>query len=309
MSDTVAQRKVIEFKERPLRPGDPDLRPKGRLLVIGGHEDKKGDRIILRTLAERVGSGKLIVATPATEEPQESWEEYERVFRDLGVDNVHHLHVQERADAETVEAMALLEDATAVFFTGGDQLKITSLIGDTPVYSRIFEILLEGGTLAGTSAGASVMSETMLVGGGGDGSYRIGDRLELAPGFGFAKDVVIDQHFAERGRVSRLLAVVGLNPRIIGIGIDENTAIDFKPFDSFRVIGEGGVTVLDGRHVSHSNLTDARDGDAMSLFGVTMHLLSQGDTYELETRTPEPHDAEEVEDDMKDARVDTAADD
>jgi len=309
MSNTAAQNKVIEFKERPLRPGDPDQHPKGRLLVIGGHEDKKDDRIILRRLAELVGDGKLVVATPATEQPQESWEEYSRVFRELGVRNVRHLHVEQRADAETVDAMGVLEDASAVFFTGGDQLKITSLIGDTPVYSRVFEILLEGGTIAGTSAGASVMSETMLVGGGGDGSYRIGDPLDLAPGFGFAKDVVIDQHFAERGRVSRLLAVIGLNPRIIGIGIDENTAIELLPFDSFRVIGEGGVTVLDGRHVTHGNLADARDGDAMSLFGVTMHLLSQGDRFAFATRTPEPHDAEEVENEMRGERVDTAADD
>jgi cyanophycinase len=106
------------------------------------------------------------------------------------------------------------------------------------VYSRINEIFIEGGTIAGTSAGASVMSETMMVGGNGKSSHRIGTALQLAPGFGFAKDMVIDQHFAERGRIGRLLGVVGQNPRIIGVGIDENTAILMRPHRDFRVLGE-----------------------------------------------------------------------
>jgi cyanophycinase len=197
-----------------------------------------------------------------------------------------------------MHAMAVLEDANAVFFTGGDQLRITSLIGDTPTYSRIFEILIEGGTLAGTSAGASVMSETMLVGGGQDGSHRIGDTIQLAPGFGFAKDMVIDQHFAERGRVSRLLGVVGQNPRILGIGIDENTAIEFTPLKGFRVIGDGGVTVLDGRGVTYGNLAEGRTDDTMSLFGVTLHLLSMGDRFDFKTRLPHAHPAELVEEEI-----------
>jgi cyanophycinase len=142
------------------------------------------------------------------------------------------------------------------------------------------------------------MSETMLVGGGQNGSHRIGDALQLAPGFGFAKDMVIDQHFAERGRVSRLLAVVGQNPRIIGVGIDENTAIHVKPNKSFRVIGDGGVTVLDGRSVAYSNVAEARPRDTMSLFGVTIHLLSMGDEFDLRRREPSAHPAEDVEEEI-----------
>ncbi len=298
MASTAAERKLKQFKEEPLRPGDPNLRPKGRLLIIGGHEDKEDERLILRRLAELVGGGKLVVATLATSEPRASWEEYNRVFRNLGVRHVHHLAIETRAEAESLRAMTVLEDADAVFFTGGDQLKITSLIGDTPVYSRVFEILIEGGTLAGTSAGASVMSETMLVGGGQAGSHRIGDTIQLAAGFGFAKDMVIDQHFAERGRVSRLLGVVGQNPRILGIGIDENTAIEFAPFKEFQVIGDGGVTVLDGRNVTYGNLAEGREKDTMSLFGVTLHLLSMGDRFDFKTRAPHPHPAEKVEEEM-----------
>jgi cyanophycinase len=247
----------------------------------------------------------------ATAEPAESFAEYDRVFRSLGVRHVHHLQVGSRGEASTLRPMQVLEDADAVFFTGGDQLKITSLIGDTPVYSRIFEILLDGGTLAGTSAGASVMSETMLVGGGQGRSHRIEDNLRLAPGFGFAKDMVIDQHFAERGRVSRLLGVVAQNPRIVGIGIDENTAIELHSNHRFQVIGEGGVTVLDGRNVTYGNLAEARPDDTMSLFGVTMHLLSQGDEFDMTTREPQPHPADVIEEAFQEREESeaTAADD
>src|SRR3954463_4805492 len=195
MSSSNAERKLARFHEEPLRPGDPRHRPRGRLLIIGGHEDKKDDKLILRRLVQLAGSGKLVVATVASTEAKESGEEYEAVFRGLGAPHVFHLDVESRADADSVRALKTLEGATAVFFTGGDQLRITSMIGDTPTYSRIFEIFLNGGVIAGTSAGASVMSETMMVSGDGEASHRIDANLRLAPGFGFAKDMVIDQHF------------------------------------------------------------------------------------------------------------------
>ncbi|HKG94435.1 MAG TPA: cyanophycinase [Gemmatimonadaceae bacterium] len=299
MSNNGSERKLREFKERPLRPGAPGAeRPKGRLLIIGGKEDKEDQKVILRELARLVGSGKLVVATVASGSPDESMERYESVLRSLGVRHLYHLKIEERADAETVKALNILEGATAVYFTGGDQLKITSQIGDTPVYSRIYEIFLQGGTIAGTSAGAAVMSETMIVGGGQNGSHRIGENLRLAPGLGFAKDMVIDQHFAERGRMSRLLGVVAQNPRIIGIGIDENTAIEVRAHRGFRVIGEGGVYVIDGRDVMYSNVAEEEQSRTLSVFGVQLHLLSQGDTFDLVTREPTAHPAEEVDEEL-----------
>ena len=287
MPATIAERKVRQFKAEPLRPGDPRLRPKGQLLIIGGGEDRKDEKEILSELASLTGRGKLVVATLASESPDELWETYQPLFRGLGVSHVHHLHIESRAEASTPRAMRVLEDATAVFFTGGDQLKITSLVGDTPVFSRMYEIFVNGGTIAGTSAGASIMSETMMVSGDGDESHRIREGLQLAPGFGFAKDVVIDQHFAERGRIGRLLGVVSQNPRVIGIGIDENTAILMRPHRDFRVLGEGGVTVLDGRHVTYSNIAEAEQGCTMSVFGVTLHLLGAGDVFDLRRREPQ----------------------
>jgi cyanophycinase len=293
-----SRRKIRKFKDEPLRPGDPRVKPKGTLLVIGGHEDKEHEKIILRTLARRVGDGKLVIASLASESPNEIWETYEPLMRSLGVRHVHHLKIAERVDGESLRAMNTLEGATAVFFTGGDQMRITSMIGDTPVFSRIVEIFANGGTIAGTSAGASVLSDTMLVDGRADESHRIGASLRLAPGFGFARDMVIDQHFAERGRISRLLGVVAQNPRVLGIGIDENTAIELQASRGFRVIGAGAVTVVNGATVTETNIAEEETDRTASIFNVTLHLLSQGDSFDLRTRTPKMGSTKAVEEEL-----------
>jgi cyanophycinase len=292
------KRRVRQFKERPIRPGDPRLRTKGRLLIIGGREDKADGKLILRELARLTGSGKLVVATIASEQPGSAWEQYEEAMRGLGVRHLYHLKIESRSDAESPRAMGVLEGATAVLFTGGDQLRLTTLIGDTPVFSRCYEIFANGGAIAGTSAGAAVMSETMIVSGDGEVSPRIGAPLQLAPGFGFAKDMVIDQHFAERGRVGRLLGVVAQNPRILGLGIDENTAIEVEPFRRFRVLGKGGVTVVDGSGVADTNVADEAMGRALSVFGIRLHLMSQGDEFDFTTRTPKIGAAREVDEEL-----------
>ena len=236
-----------------------------------------------------------MISAVATDHPDQTWREYDEVFRSLGVRHVHRLSVENRAEAESPRSLRTLEDASAVFFTGGDQLRITSVLGDTPVFSRLLEIFAGGGTIAGTSAGASMMSDTMIVGGGQNGSHRIGPDLQMAPGLGFAQDMVIDQHFAERGRITRLLGVVAQNPRILGIGIDENTAIEVKPFESFLVLGTGAVYVVDGSTVTQSNVAEEERDRAMSVYNTTVHVLTQADQFLLETRTPVAGAAREVE--------------
>ena len=266
----------------------------GTLIIIGGHEDKEGDRLILREVARRVGSGTLVVATVASSVQSEMFEQYEPVFRALGVRHIHRLSIETREEAFSDRAIGAFDGATAVFFTGGDQLKITSQLGDSPVYDRIRRIYQEGGLVVGTSAGASVMSETMLVAGSGDDSYKIGDALHMAPGFGLIQDVLVDQHFAERGRMGRLMGAVAQNPRMLGVGIDENTAIVVDDQRAFEVIGEGAVYVLDGSGVSYSNLTDEEKDRTLSIFGVQVHVLSMGDTFDLSLRQPEARPAEAV---------------
>jgi cyanophycinase len=151
----------------------------------------------------------------------------------------------------------------------------------------------------------------LIIGGHSDGSHRIQDNLHLAPGFGFAKDMVIDQHFAERGRINRLLAVVAQNPRVVAIGIDENTAIELRPSRDFTVLGAGGVTILDGRDISYTNIAEGADNETMSLFGVKLHLLSQGDQFDLRRRVPAAQPADVVDEEIGIERDDesSAADD
>jgi cyanophycinase len=257
----------------------------GTVISIGGHEDKEGEKVILHEVASRVGSGRLVVATVASNQPDEMWETYEPIFRNMGVRHVFHLDVRIREDALEDKRIRVLDDATVVFFTGGDQLKLTSQLGDTPCYERIREIYETGGTLAGTSAGASVMSESMIVAGEGDATHRIGSELRMAPGLGVVSGVLIDQHFAERGRVGRLLGAIAQNPRIVGLGIDENTAAIIAR-QRLSVLGDGAVYVLDGRKVSYSNLAEGEENRTLSVFNVTMHLLSQGDTFDLKRREP-----------------------
>ena len=268
----------------------------GTLIIIGGHEDKGDDPLILKEVVRRVGNGKLVVATVASSLPDEMWEEYERVFRRLGIKHLYRLDLDSHEDAFSDRKRKLLEDADGVFFTGGDQLKITSLIGASPICERLRELYHSGGLVCGTSAGASVMSDTMLVGGGSDGSTRIGESVRMAPGLGLAKEILIDQHFAERGRVGRLLGAVAQNPRQLGIGIDENTAIVVTGGGRrFQVIGDGAVYVLNAWQMTYSNLTEESHDRALSMFGTRLDVLSQGDVYDLNKREPRNRPARVVE--------------
>lgn len=256
----------------------------GPLIIIGGHEDKEGDRVILKEVAERLGQGRLVIATVASHEPEGYFDAYKEAFGALGVTDLVELYVNEREETRSAEARAMLADAAGLFFTGGDQLRISSQIGDTPIEDMVRAIHRRGGVIAGTSAGASVMSDTMLVRGSSAESHRIGD-LNMAPGLGLIEDVIIDQHFAERGRIGRLLGAVAQNPRVLGIGIDENTAIVVEN-DRFRVIGAGAVYVVDGTDVTHSNIAEARRDEPLSMFGVRLHVVAGGDTFDLKKRTP-----------------------
>ena len=270
----------------------------GTLVIIGGHEDKEGDRLILRALAARARGGALVVVTAASNLPAELWGDYEPVFRDLGVRDVRHLHVDGREEASDPARLAALDDAAVVFFTGGNQLKLTSQLGDTPVYHRVRELYARGGCVAGTSAGASVVTETMMVTGNSSASPHVEDALRMAPGFGLLPDVIVDQHFAERGRIGRLIGAVAQNPRMLGVGIDEDTAIVCEGGRRFTVLGAGGVYVLDGRGVTHSNVVeDARDR-TLSVHDLRVHLLNTGDTFDLTERRPRCGSATELEEQL-----------
>jgi cyanophycinase len=259
---------------------------RGSLIIIGGGEDRdpKGKRVILSEVARRLRGGKLVLATVASREPEGYFEDYRAAFADLGLGELIELYVEDRAEARDPSKLEVLDDAAGIFFSGGDQLRITSQIGDSSIESRVRAIYERGGVIAGTSAGASVMSDTMLVGGASQATHRIGD-LHMAPGLGLIRDVIIDQHFAERGRFGRLIGAVAHNPRVIGIGIDEDTAaiVDDR---RLRVIGSGAVYVVDGTRASYCNLAGARPDRVLSMHDVTVHVLGTGDGYDLAERRP-----------------------
>lgn len=266
----------------------------GPLIIIGGHEDKEGERKILKAVAERLQGRKLVIATTASHKPEGYFESYQKGFEGLGVGPLVELYIEDRAQAHDPGKVALLDEAGGVFFSGGDQLRISSQIGDTPLETRIREIWRRGGVLAGTSAGASAMSDTMLVRGASSESHRLGD-LHMAPGLGLVRDVIIDQHFAERGRIGRLLGAVAQSPRVLGIGIDEDTAVVLTGSE-FKVLGSGAVYVVDGEGVTASNIAEGRADCALSMFDVRLHVLASGDHFDLRGRRPadQPHRVEEV---------------
>ena len=264
-------------------------RKRGVLVIIGGHEDRdpKSCRTILREVARRVSGGKLVLATVASHHPEGYFDDYEKAFADLDIGELVELYVEDRSQAGDRSKLETIDDAAAVFFSGGDQLRITSQIGDTGIEAKVRALYERGGIIAGTSAGAAAMSDTMLVKGTSGETHRIGD-LHMAPGLGLIRDVIIDQHFAERGRFGRLLGAVAHNPRVLGIGIDEDTAAIVEG-DHFEVIGSGAVYVVDGEGVTHSNLAEARPERVLSMHDVRVHVLGTGDRFDLRKRRPTPN--------------------
>jgi cyanophycinase len=255
----------------------------GTLIIIGGKEDKTGDQVILKEVAKRTDQGKLVVISAASEVAHEIWEQYRSIFRNLGVKKLEHLCIKTAEEARDPFKLARLEGAQTLFFTGGDQLRLSSKIGGTAVKDFIFELYENGGTIAGTSAGASVMGPVMLVGASEPGeSHKVGNFM-MAPGLGLVDDVIIDQHFAQRGRIGRLLRAVAQNPAILGIGIDEDTSIILQG-DRFLVRGSNAVYVVDGSHVSYTNMSESGADRTMSMHDVKLHIMADSEIYNLKAR-------------------------
>lgn len=262
----------------------------GTLMVIGGAEDKEGDCIILNKLVElsKMREGNIIVMTVATEHPEEVGQEYIDIFNRLGSNGTMAVHIHSRQDANNRYYSQLIEKASCIFFTGGDQLRITSLIGGTEVERTLFKAYRQGAVIAGTSAGASVMSETMITSGNNDDAPRK-CTLKMAPGLGLLREVVIDQHFAQRGRIGRLLSGIAQNPHMLGIGIDEDTAIIISNDANFEVIGSNAVTILDGTHIQLTNVSELKPDEILAVTNITMHVLPSGFSYDMKLRKPYYH--------------------
>jgi cyanophycinase len=254
----------------------------GTLIIIGGREDKNETKKILTEVARRNDGGKLVVVTAASAIAEDIWNDYKLCFKSLGIKKIEHLHIEQPDDAHNPDVLKVLENAKTVFFTGGDQLKITTKIGGTEIMDQLLIILKKGGIIAGTSAGAAMMGEVMLIGGENNESHKVGNWM-MAPGLGFVRNMIIDQHFAQRGRIGRLLGAVALNPGILGIGIDEDTAIVVEN-NVLKVIGNSAVYIVDGKRVTHTNISEASADKTMSMHNVLLHILGENEVFHLETR-------------------------
>jgi cyanophycinase len=256
------------------------------LIIIGGAEDKTGERRILREFVRLAGAGRarLVVIAVASDHPSAVGARYVKTFKSLGAEDARILDSASRDDANDPSAVKAIENATGVFFTGGTQLRITRLLGGTRLDTALHKRHEEGMVLAGTSAGAAMMSSIMIVDGSQETSLRVG-MVELGPGMEFISGVLIDQHFEERGRLRRLLSAVAQYPRDLGLGIDENTAV--VVYDQvFEVIGEGSVTVVDAGDLTYTNLAALNRHDLLTLCGVKVHFLGDGYMFDLRNRRP-----------------------
>lgn len=254
----------------------------GCLLIIGGAEDRCYGTGVLERFAELCGGTKarVVVITTATGTPGEALAEYEQVFRKLGIKHVKELAISGRADADAEATTSVLDQASGVFFSGGDQSRLQALVG-SKVNERLSARLADGMVIAGTSAGATALGRTMIL--GGDGPEVSTATVRTGPGFGLTPRLLIDMHFGERGRLPRLLSAVTLDPDRLGVGIDENTAICVRG-EEFEVLGSGVVSVVDAQRATVVHA--ASDCDPITLFDVRLHLLPAGCMFDIAGRAP-----------------------
>ncbi len=254
----------------------------GRLLIIGGAEDRCCGAGVLERFAWLCGGSeaRIVVITTATGVPGQVLAEYEQVFSKLGVKQVAELPISGRADADSLETGDVLNQATGVFFSGGDQSRLQTLVGSR-INDQLRERLAAGLVVAGTSAGATALGRTMIL--GGNGAAAATATVRTGPGLGLMPKMLIDMHFGERGRLPRLLSAVTLDPDRLGVGIDENTAICVRR-DSFEVLGSGVVSVVDAAQATVVHA--ATDDDPITLFDVRLHLLPAGSVFDIAARSP-----------------------
>ncbi len=260
----------------------------GHLLVIGGAEDKYNERRILRKFLSLAGDdeAKVLIIPVASDFPEFAADVYVQAFRKLGIATPRVLRATSRQDVIDADVDALLDGVTGIFISGGDQMRLVSVLGGTALAQRIRDLVTGSNiVLAGTSAGAAGMSAAMIVR-GESVSHPQKNSVRLSPGLGFLKNIIIDQHFTERGRISRLITAVSYNPYNLGIGIDENTAIILNNEGMMEVFGAGTVTIVDGSQITYNEIAEVDETDPFSVFGIQINILRDGLIYDYFARKP-----------------------
>lgn len=265
-------------------PSTPDHNSsRGYIVPIGGAEGKDKKPEILGRFVELCGgTDARILVIPTASLLNETGPKYKALFESLGANSMC-VPVENRQDGFDEEMLRILGLATGVFITGGNQLRLSTILGGTPVARLIRKMNADGVHVAGTSAGAAIVSEHMIAGGRSGPSPRESG-VELAPGLGLTNRVIIDQHFNQRQRMGRLLAALSFNPFACGLGIDENTAGFIAPNGEMEVVGNGTITVVDPSELSHSSMSYVRRAEAVTLIGLKLHVLASGSHFNIETR-------------------------
>jgi cyanophycinase len=267
---------------------------KGYLVPIGGAEDKGSNNArhrfdflekgILRRvirLVEAHADPRIELITTASSIPEQVDEIYRRAFASLGCDDVGHLFITSRDQADTKEHLERLEQCNCLIFSGGDQLRLSSILGGTRLMARLkARYQNEPFVVAGTSAGAMAMCSTMIYDGSAARAHLKGE-VKFTTGFGFISNVIIDTHFEKRGRFNRLAQAVAVQPGMLGIGLAEDTGVIIYPGSRIEVIGSGIVTIVNGKTISYTNLADINDGAPISVGHMVVHILSSGDVYDI----------------------------
>jgi cyanophycinase len=256
------------------------------LVVVGGAEDRIRQKLILRKFVELSGGAeaKILIISIASETPEIVHDTYRRIFENLGVAEIRGMTAVTREEIRKCDAASLLDGITGIYMTGGDQLRLASLIGGTE-FQMLFEHHLRAGcTLGGTSAGASAISDTMIID-WEPSDQPLAGNVRLSAGLGVLRNIIIDQHFTQRNRLSRLITSVAYQPGYLGIGIDEDTAIVVSPDGLLEVMGMGTVTIVDGSEISYCNITEVSRNEPFSIVGLKIHVLSPEHGYDLGTRS------------------------
>lgn len=278
---------VLQLECQPLGEEMPQS-TKTAILIIGGAEDKVHGREILHNFYGRSGStdAQIAIIPSASREPAIIGDRYRTIFTEMGAKGIEVLDIQDRAQCDDPLLQSYVETCTGVFMTGGDQLRLCSLLADTPIMNIIRARAQRGEiALAGTSAGAAVMGHFMIAG-GGSGECPNRSLVDITTGLGIVPELIVDQHFHNRNRMARLMSAIAAHPNQVGIGIDEDTCALFQGDGCFEVIGRGTVTVIDPADMVQTNHPATGATDPISIWNLRLHILSHGDRYDFRKRKP-----------------------
>lgn len=257
---------------------------RGVLMPIGGAEDKMDDKIILSTFTQLAGGKSARIAiVPTASSIETAGLRYKALFLGMGVESAEVVFIGSREDANDAENLEIVNNATGIFLTGGNQLRLSALIGGTMFEEVVKARNRTGVVVAGTSAGASILSDHMVALGASGNTPKL-RMAQMMAGFGLISNVILDQHFRQRDRIGRLLALVASNPKLLGIGIDEDTAVMFSDEEVLEVIGKHSVTIVDGSEM-FSDIFQVKAYGEITVSNAKLHVLTPGRRFDMRTRS------------------------